>query len=157
MQLSAARASIKSMEEQLQLLSISMNEGSRSGSSSAPQVHSNVGKKDDRSSEEQNITAVVGGLPTSSSEIQCTAWLVEKINELYSVKPTRVYSKGDFKGMLWLVFDSSAIRDGVVETTWKAKIAMHASQIWIAPDLPIEMRPENKFLFGFKRLLLTWG
>ena len=103
------------------------------------------------------MTAVVGGLPISSSEVQCTAWLVEKINELCSVKPIRVYSKGDFKGMLWLVFDSSAVRDGVVETTWKAKLAMHASQIWIAPDLPIEMRAEKKILFGLIRLLLSWG
>ena len=34
---------------------------------------------------------------------------------------------------------------------------MNTSQIWIAPDLPIEMRAEKKFLFGLKRLLLTWG
>ena len=34
---------------------------------------------------------------------------------------------------------------------------LSTSSIWVAQDLPITIRTERKFLFGLRRLMLSWG
>ena len=95
-----ARASIKSIVQQLQLLSIvinegsSINEGSRSTRSRSHDVHRTHAGRDDCDacmSLEQSLTVIVSGLPSSSSEVQCTAYLLDQINYVCNAKPTRTY------------------------------------------------------------------
>ena len=65
--------------------------------------------------------------------------------------------KGEFRGMLWMVFASQSQRDVVVESLNKQKVAMTSRVVWVAPELPFPMRVKKKFLFALKKLLLTWG
>ena len=88
---SEARASIKSIEQKLQLLSISINERSRSTLSRSNDVHINHAGRDEcdaRISFEQSLTVVIGGLQSN------TAYLLDQINFLCNAKPIRTYSKG---------------------------------------------------------------
>ena len=82
---------------------------------------------------------------------------MSKVHELCNFKPYRAYSKGEFRSMLWLRFDSQSSRDHCVEVLGKAKLSLASSNIWIAADSPISMRVERKFLFGLKKLLVEWG
>ena len=68
-----------------------------------------------------------------------------------------LYVKSEFLSMLWMAFESQSQRDLVVEALNKTNVAMTSRINWIAPDLPLPMRVEKKFLFGLKRILLAWG
>ena len=148
-----ARESIQRVEQQLKLFSIIISEESRS-SNIHPTAHM---PKDARVSDDQSLTVVMGNLDNKSIEAHCTSWMTKQIESICHVSPTRTYVKGEFRGMLWMVFASQSQRDLVVEFLNKQKVAMTSRVIWVAPDLPLPMRVEKKFLFALKKLLLTWG
>ena len=81
----------------------------------------------------------------------------DQFQTICGIKAVRSYSKGEFKGLLWFKFDSCAARDKVVDVISKEQLSMQGSRIWIAPDSPLPVRVEKKFLFGLKKLLLSWG
>ena len=143
------------MQQQLNLLSISIAEKARR--STPPCSESHTMPRDVRISDEQAMTVIVGGFPSAHSELACTTWINEQIETVCGTKPVRSYCKGEFKGLMWLKFDSGMTRDRVIELTSKAQLSMHHSRIWIAPDSPLPVRVEKKFLFSFKNLLLSWG
>ena len=72
---SQARESIQRVEQQLQLLSISISEGTRGSNKARPShVH-----KDARVSEEQSLTVVISNLDDESTEVHCTSWMKKQI------------------------------------------------------------------------------
>ena len=113
--------------------------------------------KDARVSDDQSLTVVMGKLDNESTEAHCTSWMTKQIESICHVSPTRIYVKGEFRGMLWMVFASQSQRDLVVGSLNKQKVAMTSRVVWVALDLPLPMRVEKKFLFTLKKLLLTWG
>ena len=113
--------------------------------------------KDERVSVEQLCTLLVGGLQTESGEDACTKIVTKEIQSFCQCSPSKIYSKGQFKGILWVKFESTAVRDRVAESLRKHKDSFPGSSIWCAADLPIAMRVERKFLFQLKRLLIAWS
>ena len=81
----------------------------------------------------------------------------KQIQCICNICPTCTYVKGEFRGMLWMAFESQSQHDLVVEALNKIKVAMTSRTVWIAPDLLLPMRVEKKFLFWLKRILLSWG
>lgn len=59
--------------------------------------------------------------------------------------------------MLWIKFGSTAFRNRALELLIPEKPSISNHQIWMTEDLPLEFRCEKGFLFGLKRLLLSWG
>ena len=59
-------------------------------------------------------TAVLGGLSSMSSVNDAWFWLSNKMWDLYGPQPTEVYSKGEFRGIIFAKFDSNAERDSAV-------------------------------------------
>ena len=89
---------------------------------------------------------------------KCMSKIVSKeIIFLCHCTPTKIYSKGQFKGILWAKFESSSIRDRVAESLRKHNDMILGAIIWCATDLPLAMRVERKFLFSLKRLLISWA
>ena len=68
-----------------------------------------------------------------------------------------VFSKGQFRSMLWIKFDSMCVRDRVVSTLSKSRLSFDSAAIWMSGNAPLLVRVEKKFLFGLKRLLQSWG
>ena len=76
--------------------------------------------------------------------------MTKQIESICHVSLTLTYVKGEFRGMLWMVFASQSQRDLVVESLNKQKVTMTSRVVWVAPDLPLPMRVEKKILFALK-------
>ena len=63
--------------------------------------------------EKFSISAVMGNFPLGISFRDAEMWVQEKIQALCHVVP-EVFCKGEFEGILFAKFDSSATRDRVV-------------------------------------------
>ena len=65
--------------------------------------------------------------------------------------------KGEFRDILWMVFESQSQRDLKVESLNNTKAAILCRVVWIALDLLLLMHVEKKCLFELKRIVLSWG
>ena len=82
--------------------------------------------------------------------------LDEKLKLLVDSK-SEIFSKGDFKGILFAKFESKESRNRSVESFRKASLTRNGSRCWASEDTPVEERACKKFLFGIKSLLIEWG
>ena len=103
------------------------------------------------------VTAVFGGFE-SQTLIDARAWIEEKCHEHAQIKPTEVYTKGEFGGVCFAKFDSESSRDTVL-TQFRAANVQHGAcqRVWYAPDKPFEHRVKSSFLFAIRKQLLEWG
>ena len=105
---------------------------------------------------DREITALFGGLEKVGGEEAAKVWLKKKLSDLHCQTPTDVYPIGDFTGILFCKFDSKIARDSAVLKYTRARIS-HGGQIaWSRPDLPIERRVPETFLFALKKQLVAW-
>ena len=90
--------------------------------------------------------------------IDTRAWNEEKCQEHAHIKPTEVYTKGEFGGVCFAKFDSESSRDTVL-THFRAANVQHGAcqRVWYAPDKPFEHRVKSSFLFAIRKQLLEWG
>ena len=73
---------------------------------------------------------------------------------LYGPQPIDVYTKGEFKGMVFAKFQTNADRDAAVALLRKAKLTENDSKIWANYDMPFEERTLRSFVFGTKRVMI---
>ena len=108
---------------------------------------------------EQNAcTAVVGGLAGFGTISEASAWLNDKLTALTAPIPVDTYIKGGtFNGLLFAKFRNKLDRDAAVLRMRSASYQYGGNPVWARPDLPIEKRVPEGFLFGFKRQLVEWG
>ena len=101
------------------------------------------------------VTAVIGNLPSDLTFVDAEACIKEKLHNLCAVQP-EIYSKGDFRGMLFAKFRSTDARDHAVETLAKAKLHHGSRYIWINKARPAPIRCQFSLLYGVKKLLKSW-
>ena len=53
-------------------------------------------------------------------------------------------------------FGDPLIRDSCLDIIEKLNLSMSNHRIWMPEDLPLPIRSEKKFLFGLKRLMVSW-
>ena len=72
-------------------------------------------------------------------------------------QPSDVYSKGDWKGLIWAKCNSFPQRDLLI-TKIPSMITTHLEKkkSWAEIDLPIDKRNAESVLFAFKRMLVNW-
>ncbi|CAK0812608.1 unnamed protein product [Prorocentrum cordatum] len=71
--------------------------------------------------------------------------------------PVDHYVKGEFNGILFLKFTSKVDRDIAVKTLKEASIQHGSHNAWAKPDLPLDARANQSFLFSAKRMMTEWG
>ena len=59
-----------------------------------------------------------------------------------------VFSKGKFRSMLWIKFDSMSVRDRVVSTLSKSRLSFDSAAIWMSGDAPLPVRVEKRNSFS---------
>ena len=98
------------------------------------------------------LTAVIGNLDGLGSLAAAQTWLKEKLSTLNGPKPTNIYVKGAFQGMLFAEFPDQFTRDLAVTLLKTADVKRDGKDIWVAQDRnPVERAARN-FCFGLKHL-----
>ena len=76
----------------------------------------------DAAVESKVTTAVLGGLAALTSTDEAWTWVSNKLWHLHGPQPTEVYSKGDFRGIVFLKFRDKADRDEAVKLLRQSSI-----------------------------------
>ena len=94
----------------------------------------------------RECTAVIGGLSGFDSK-EWTLW---------GPQPVDVYSKGDFRNLMSVKFETKSERDDAMQLFWNAGLKEGGNDVWAKEDLPIEVRARKSFLLGLKYVLKGW-
>ena len=101
---------------------------------------------------ERANTIVIGKLPNKITLDEAKDWIQKICSDAGLPPPVDVYSKGDFKGLLFAKCMSGAHRDQLI-----ANISIAPGDSWAQQDRPLDTRTACGTLFGFKRMLCEWG
>ena len=136
------------MQLQMKGLSTRIDEWEKKGKGTAATIQRATAEADDHAR-----TMVIGGLK-GEPLAEKTVWLKTILTEAGVNEPTDVYVKdGDetvINNILFAKFVNEDDRNKVIKTLKKAA----ADGVWFKPDMPIEIRALNSFLFGFKYFLV---
>ena len=82
-------------------------------------------------------TMVIGGLGSDGNKDAASEWVENKCSQIADCKPTEIFSKGDFNGILFAKFASKDQRDSSVQKLCKASPSRDRNRTWFTEDLPI--------------------
>ena len=106
---------------------------------------------------EHERTMVVGGLAALEDKDKASEWLVSKL-KAFGCEVPEVYTKGEtFNGILFAKFKDSGARDAALRRLKDKASRDGGREHWAKPDLPLEPRVLQSFLFGAKYLFAQWG
>ena len=102
------------------------------------------------------VVALFGSLESLGTEKAATEFVQKQLTEMNSPKCFHMFTNGDFKGLIWARFGSSADMLQAVEAVNSTRLPAGEKTMWANEDLPVEQRVPRAFLFGCKRLLAGW-
>ena len=102
-------------------------------------------------------TVIIGGLGTLSSVEEAKKWITDQLWHLYGPQPGDIFTKGDFKSVIFAKFASKGQRDTAANLLQKARMTEGGSPVWARPDHPLEMRVLRSLVFGTKYVMKQWG
>ena len=82
-------------------------------------------------------------------------WAKDKLPSLCAPLPTKIYSKDEFKGIMFAKFASPAERNHAVELLQHAGLRGGQKRVWASQDRFPADRAARGYCFGLKRLLKT--
>ena len=92
----------------------------------------------------------MGGLTWLSTKDEAETWVGNKLWYLYGPQPTETFSKGDFRGLLFVKFTTTGDRDAAVRVLKNV-----GDKIWAKKDEEVEIRVIKGLVFGTKELFVT--
>ena len=101
---------------------------------------------------DRQCTMVCGGLKSLSKD-DAEQWVYDKLWSMYGPKPKKIYSKGEFRGLLFAQFYTPEECDGAIELFKNSGFQQGGKTIWANPDRKIEERVIRTLVFGTKRLV----
>jgi len=101
----------------------------------------------------RDITAVIGKLVGFDSLSAASTWVTDTLSSLSAPKAIDIYSKGDFRDILFAVFASEADRDLAVGLLRSASPDHRGTTIWVTQDKSPSFRAARNVCFGLKRIL----
>ena len=108
-------------------------------------------------SEYHKRTMCVGGLQEFDNRDSAKTWLNYMFMDYGINLPYKMESRDDIIGMLFCSFKTEAERDAAVSAMRMEPMSYMGQSIWAAPSMPLQSRISQSFLFGLKRLLVSWG
>ena len=101
----------------------------------------------------RSVTMVVGNLDGLGGLAKATDWLTERLQSLSAPAPSKVYTKGDFRGIIFAEFGSTDARDQAVLALRGAALTNGDKKVWASEDRSPAQRAARNFCLGFKRVL----
>ena len=105
----------------------------------------------------RDLTMVVGGLKDYHNLAEAEAFVRDKLWTHYGPKITEVYTKGDFKGLIFIKFSSKRDRDTATSLFRQQKFKHGENIVWAKEDLPISTRLVQSVVFAAKKAMIGWG
>ena len=102
--------------------------------------------------DDQKCTAVLGGFSSFENLEAAEKWLSEKLWDEWLPTAGNIFCKGEFKGIFYAKFGTTAERDSVVNWFRKSSIKLQGHPVWSKPDLPLHQRIIKSLLFGTKHI-----
>ena len=100
---------------------------------------------------------MIGLLLKALGEAEATKYVKQQILSTCGHECSKTYVKGEFNGIVFIVFNNKHIRDIAVSELRFSKMNMDGTKLWIVADmLPLLIRMQRKFLFGLRKLMLEW-
>ena len=116
------------------------------------------GEKHEKQDTDKCKTAIFDGFNTFTDSGDVKEWITNKLWDEWLPQPAEIYHKGDtFKGIFFCRFDSVSERDKVVDNIRRLFLKIESNKIWSNADLPSDVRIPEHFLFGLKKILVSWG
>jgi len=106
---------------------------------------------------DRDITAILGGFTEADTIDEAGKWINEQLWWNNGPQPTQHYCKGDWKGFIFIKFQTKRDRDAAVTLFRNFKLKFGSKDIWAKADLPIEKRVQESVLYGVKKLFISWG
>ena len=132
----------------------------RSGQSTTTDIETKLLELEHKLSElahrDREANAVIGGLGNFEDIDEAVTFLKEQFDRLKTPEYADIFTKGDFNNIVFIKFRSAASRDQFVSVFGKAQIKHQGNAVWTRPDLPIEKRVPESFLFGLRKVFLEW-
>ena len=72
-------------------------------------------------------------------------------------EPVEYFTKGEFKGLVFLKFVSVSDRDRAIGRIKEARLTLEGKSIWIREEASIKIRAMEKFILGLRKQLISWG
>ena len=106
---------------------------------------------------DMELTMVLGGLESLSDVDEAWQWIADHMWTMHGPPPTEVYCKGDFSGMVFARFESTADRDRAVNLMNRRRRREGGNNIWAKPDEPVDIRVPTSFMRGLRWILAEEG
>ena len=107
--------------------------------------------------QERQCTAVLGGLQKLDSKSDAEAWVKNKLNKLDGPRFVETYTKGDFRGILFVKFETQVQRNSAVRLLKNAGLNEGGKDVWAKPDQILHARLMSKFAHGMSYIIKKWG
>ena len=91
----------------------------------------------------KEFASVFGGLQKDVSEGDAIGFLEESLLKVGAAKPSRIFAKGPYSGMLWAKFPCKAERDSWVERFRNANIHHDKDKVWSDEERPKKTVPSE--------------
>ncbi|CAK0838048.1 unnamed protein product [Prorocentrum cordatum] len=101
------------------------------------------------------LTTIIGNLDGLDDLVSATTWLQDKIEAMSGPRPSKVYAKGQYKGIIVAEFRDPGVRDLCVELLRRAGLKCGTKQVWASQDREPFDRAARSPCFGLKRLFRT--
>ena len=122
-------------------------------SSHSSGIHANSSNS---SNSAQCCTALIGGLQKYLGEAEAMKYVKQQILYICGYECARTYIKGEFNGIVFIVFNNEHIRDAAVNELRSSKMNMDVAKLWIVADMQFSIRMQRKCFFGLQKLMLKW-
>jgi len=99
------------------------------------------------------VTAVVGNLDNFDDDTAAAAFLRDRLSSMSGPIPKNMYSKGEFKNIVFAEFDAVLDRDTAVALSRSGNIKRGSNTLWASPDREPAERAARNFCFGLKHIL----
>ena len=99
---------------------------------------------------------VMGNIPSSTKLDDAKAWVAKVCKDAGIPQPIDIYSKGEFKGVVFAKCITEAHRDQIISVVSNGSMTS-VPKTWAKADRPVDVRTAEGALFGFTRMLVDWG
>ena len=101
--------------------------------------------------------AVFGGLSSTGDLDGAKGWVSNMLWDGWLKGPSKMYCKGNFKGIIWAEFANSGDRDAAIQRVKDSGAVLGQDRVWANVEKPVEDRVPLSILIRAKYLLIKWG
>ena len=105
----------------------------------------------------KTLVIVVGGLSSLGSLEGVETWIKAKLIEIGAPPVLNIWIYGKFTEIVLVCFGNISEANAAIEKVTRAQIELSRKRLWAREDATPETQACETFLFGVRKMLITWG